>query len=291
MKLVTMTHSLEKRFGLKTAIKMLKDAGFDAYDCSLFNAMKNGEFSGEDALKKAREIREYSDAIAMPCLQTHTPSHASDLKGIKYFLDGIENEKLAVEISGILGAEVAVVHPTSITDAEGNYDMLYSKLIPIAKKYGLKIACENMFAWKNKLTIDIETVPTACGYSRDFVRQVDIANDETMVACLDIGHCHLPNNEKFEDMVKALGNKRLKALHVNDNNLIDDQHIFPFFGKINWDEVCKTLAEIDYDGNFTFEVDHFVEKFPNELLPEVLALLAATGRYLIDKINEYKKAK
>ena len=82
--------------------------------------MKNGEFSGEDALKKAREIREYSDAIAMPCLQTHTPSHASDLKGIKYFLDGIENEKKAVEISGILGAEVAVVHPTSITDAEGN---------------------------------------------------------------------------------------------------------------------------------------------------------------------------
>ena len=288
MKLVTMTRSLEKRFGLKTAIKMLKDAGFDAYDCSLFNAMKNGEFSGEDALKKAREIREYSDAIAMPCLQTHTPSHASDLKGIKYFLDGIENEKLAVEISGILGAEVAVVHPTSITDAEGNYDMLYSKLIPIAKKYGLKIACENMFAWKNKLTIDIETVPTACGYSRDFVRQVDIANDETMVACLDIGHCHLPNNEKFEDMVKALGNKRLKALHVNDNNMRDDQHIFPFFGKINWNEVCKTLAEIDYDGNFTFEVDHFVEKFPNELLPEALALLQATGRCLIAKIEEYK---
>ena len=29
MKLVTMTRSLEKRFGLKTAIKMLKDAGFD----------------------------------------------------------------------------------------------------------------------------------------------------------------------------------------------------------------------------------------------------------------------
>ena len=289
MKLVTMTRSLEKRFGLKTAIKMLKDAGFDAYDCSLFYAMKNGEFSGEDALEKAREIREYSDAIAMPCLQTHTPSHASDLKGIKYFLDGIENEKKAVEISGILGAEVAVVHPTSITDAEGNYEMLYSKLLPIAKKYGLKIACENMFAWKDKFSIDIETVPTACGFSRDFIRQVDIANDDAMVACLDIGHCHLPNNEKFELMAKALG-KRIQALHVDDNNMRDDSHVFPYFGNINWDEVCRVLAEIDYSGNFTFEVDAFIEKYPDELVPECLELLHATGRYLIKKIEEYKKA-
>ncbi len=289
MKLVTMTYSLEKRFGLKKAIKMLKDAGFDAYDCTLSYAMSKGEFSGEDALEKAREIRAYSDELGIPCAQTHTPSHSSDIKGIKYFLAGIEKEKTAVEISGILGAEVAVVHPTSVTDAEGNYDMLYSKLLPIAKKYGTKIACENMFAWKDKFSIDIETVPTACGFSRDFKRQVDIANDENMVACLDIGHCHLPNNEKFEDIVRALGNKRLKALHVHDNNLRDDSHIFPFFGKINWDEVCKALAEIDYQGNFTFEVDAFVEKYPDELLPECLTLLAATGRYLINKIEEYKK--
>lgn len=291
MKLVTMTRSLEKRFGLKKAIKMLKDAGFDAYDCSLGYSMSKGEFSGDDAIEKAREIREFSDKIGFPCLQTHTPSHASDIRSMEYFLNGIEREELAVEISGILGAEVAVAHPSSRTDVEGNYDMLYSKLLPIAKKYGLKIACENMFAWKDKLSVEIETVPTACGYSRDFIRQVDIANDENMVACLDIGHCHLPNNENFEHMIKALGNKRIKALHVNDNDMVNDIHIFPFFGKINWDEVCRLLAEIDYQGNFTFEVDAFIEKYPNELLPECLELLAATGRYLIKRIEYYKSTK
>ncbi len=289
MKLVTMTHTLEKRFGLKKAIEMLKNAGFDAYDCSLGYAMTKGEFSGDDAFEKAREIREYSEKLGICCAQTHTPSHASDIKGIKYFLNGIDVEKKAVEISGILGAEVAVVHPTSLTDAEGNYDMLYSKLLPIAKKYGVKIACENMFAWKDKFSIDIETVPTACGNSRDFARQVDIANDENMVACLDIGHCHLPNNEKFENMVKTLG-KRIQALHVNDNNLRDDLHVFPFTGAINWDCVCKALADIGYDGNFTFEVDFFMETYPDELLPECLELLHAIGRYLISKIEEYKKA-
>lgn len=289
MKLATMTRTLERKFGLKKAIKMLKDAGFDAYDCSLGYAMTHGEFSGDDALEKAQEIRKYSDELGISCVQTHTPSHASDIKGIEYFLAGIDVEKKAVEISGILGAEVAVVHPTSHTDAEGNYDMLYSKLLPIAKKYGLKIAAENMFAWKDKRCY--ESVPTACGYSRDFVRQVDIANDENMVACLDIGHCHLPNNEKFDVMVKALGNKRLKALHVNDNDLWDDLHVFPFFGGIDWDYVCKTLAEIDYSGNFTFETDPFMDKYPDELIPECLTLLEKTGRYLISKLEEYKKNK
>ena len=120
-----------------------------------------------------------------------------------------------------------------------------------------------MFAWKDKFSIDIETVPTACGFSRDFIRQVDIANDDAMVACLDIGHCHLPNNEKFELMAKALG-KRIQALHVDDNNMRDDSHVFPYFGNINWDEVCRVLAEIDYSGNFTFEVDAFIEKLVNK---------------------------
>ena len=282
MKLVTMTYVLEERYGLKAAIKMLKDVGFDAYDCTLGYSMNKGEFSGEDALEKAREIRKYADEIGMVCAQTHTPSHASDIKSMEYFLNGIEREELAVEISGILGAEVAVVHPSSRTDAEGNYDLLYSKLIPIAKKYGMKIACENMFAWKDKRAY--ESVPTACGTPRDFKRYLDIANDDAFVACLDIGHVHLPNNEKLDKFTERLG-AGLQALHVNDNDLWDDIHVFPFFGKINWDEVCRELAKSNYKGNFTFEVDNFLRKFPNEVLPEALELLHATGRYLINKIE------
>ena len=287
MKLVTSTATLEKRFGLYEAIKKLKEYGFDAYDCTLSVSMgKGGEFSGEDWREKAQKIREYSDALGMKCLQTHTPSHTSDLKGLSYFLNCIEEEKKAVEISGILGAEVAVVHPTSVTDAEGNYDMLYSKLLPIAKKYGVKIACENMFAWKYKP--DSETVPTACGTARDFVRYVDYVNDENFTACLDIGHSYLPNSEGAY-LIKALGHERLKALHVHDNDMWDDEHVYPFFGNINWDEVCRTIAEIDYTGNFTFEAHPQTSKFPDELLPYAFKLLEKTGRYLIDKIEEYKK--
>lgn len=287
MKLVTMTSLLEKRFGLKKAISMIKEYGFDAYDCSLGTAMSgNGEFSGNDCIEKAHQIREYSDSIGITCAQTHTPSHSSDIKGLTYFLNGIETEKRAVEISGILGAEVAVVHPTSITDVEGNYEMLYSKVLPIAKKYGLKIATENMFAWKYKP--DTETIPTACGTKRDFVRYIDYVNDDNFIACLDIGHSYLPNSEGAPEMIKALGSKRLKALHIHDNNLWDDEHVFPFFGNINWDDVCKALAEINYTGNFTFEADAFLAKYPNELLPECLTLLEKTGRYLIDRIEYFK---
>ena len=290
MKLVTSTSNLAKRYGLKKAIEMLKDAGFDGYDCSLSLPMADGGiFSADDYKEKAQEIRDYADTLNFPCLQTHTPSHASDIKGMTYFLAGVEKERRAVEISGILGAEVAVVHPTSVTDAEGNHEMLYSKLLPTAKKYGVKIACENMFAWKEKP--DTETVPTACGTSREFVRYVDMAKDENFVACIDIGHSYLPNTEGAESMIAALGKSRLKALHVNDNNMWDDEHVFPFFGKINWEPVCASLAKIDYDGNFTFESDALLAKYPDELVTVCLELLEKIGRYLISRIEYYKSLK
>jgi sugar phosphate isomerase/epimerase len=67
-------------------------------------------------------------------------------------------------------------------------------------------------------------------------------------------------------------------------------HVFPLTESINFDTVCKALAEIDYSGNFTFEADSTNERFPDELLPYTYRLLEKTGRYLIAKIEAYKEA-
>ena len=36
-------------------------------------------------------------------------------------------------------------------------------------------------------------------------------------------------------MIRALGGKRVKALHVHDNDLVRDVHTLPFTRKIDWD--------------------------------------------------------
>lgn len=286
MKLVTLTGALNKRFGLKEAIKRIKDSGFDGYDCSLFVAMASGyEFSGADYIERAKEIRDFADSIKLPCFQTHAPDPA--LRTNENIMASIEGTKRAIEISAILGAEIVVIHPAAITDAEGNWNMLYSKLLPLAKSLGVKIATENMFSWKDEK--EIETVPSACGTAEDFVKYIDYVNDESFTACLDIGHSEMVNCEGAPKIIRALGHDRLKALHVHDNDCWHDDHTFPFAGKINWENVCKALADIDYTGNFTFEADNFLRNYPNELMPECFALLEKTGRYLIDKIENYKR--
>ncbi len=285
MRLVTLTSNISRPFGLKGAIKLIKDSGFDGYDCSLFAEMRSGGyFSGDDYLERAKEIREYADSVGLPCLQTHSP--CPSLRTYEDILNYGDDQIRAIEITAILGAPIVVIHPACITDAEGNYEMIYSKLLPHAKAHGVKIATENMFSWK-----DIEegdTVPSACGTAADFVRYIDYVSDENFTACLDLGHASMMNCEGAPKMIYALGHDRLTALHVHDNDCLHDDHIFPFAGKMNWDDICKALADIDYSGDFTFEANEFLKGFPDELIPTCMELLEKTGRYLISKTEAYK---
>ena len=60
----------------------------------------------------------------------------------------------------------------------------------------------------------------------------------------------------------------------------------------------KALAQIDYTGDFTYEVVPlastsescgYKRKLPIELFPDFYRLMGATGRFLINKFNDYKK--
>lgn len=292
MKLVTTTDALEQRYGLKEAIRMIKDFGFDGYDCSLFESMKpQNPLSSYVAypadepihISYAKEVRAFADKVGIPCLQTHAPFPT--LRQNSTVERDIDIQIRALEISAILGAEIVVIHPQSSISFEENFELIYSKLIPKAKEFGIKIATENMFTRDKALG---QIVPAACGTPEEFKKYVDYAQSENFIACLDIGHTELPNTLGAVKFIKELGHERLKALHIHDNDKKNDNHTFPFTGSINWNEVCRALAEIDYSGNFTFEADATNYRIPDELLPYSYRLLEKTGRYLIKKIEEYK---
>ena len=284
MKLVTATQEFDRKYGLKTAIKLIKDYGFDAYDCNLYEAMKKGKpFASDDYLKRAEEIREYADNLGISCVQAHAPlPNVKTIEGIKA---AVEVHKKAIEISAVLGAEIIIIHPSSITDVKGNYELLYSHLLPVAKKNNIKIAAENMFV---RLDGALNIVPGACGTPEDFVHYIDYISDPYFTACLDIGHTCLPHTRPAQEFIRALGNKRLGALHIHSNSGHDDQHAIPFYGKADWDEICYELAKIDYQGNFTLEAYKFLLSFPDELIPYAVNLLHKSARLLMEKIEKYR---
>lgn len=45
-------------------------------------------------------------------------------------------------------------------------------------------------------------------------------------------------------------------------------------------------ADIGYDGDFTFEIDNCLGRFPVEFMPEVLRFLCALGRNMTKRIEE-----
>lgn len=291
MILSTQTDYLARNFGEERAIDIIADAGFDAIDLSLFG-LKNDDsrFLYPDYKDFSRKLKEKAEGRGLFFNQAHAPFPCSKL-------DDTYNSMIfdrlirAIEIAGIVGAKTIVVHPMHHLPYIGNEDVLmqlnidfYHKLAPYAKTAGVKIALENMWQ-RNSETKEI--VVSACSRTKEFAIWIDTLNDDCFTACLDLGHCGLYGYDAAET-IRGLGEKRLGALHVHDNDFFSDSHTAPFLGKMHWDTICKALAEIDYQGDLTLEADNFYNPFGPELAAASAKFLHDIGRRLIQMIDEQK---
>ena len=82
---------------------------------------------------------------------------------------------------------------------------------------------------------------------KEFVKFVD---HPLFHACWDTGHANCEGNQ-YDD-ITAIGSD-LFALHINDNRGYGDEHILPYLGTVNMDEIVNALLDIGYKGYFTFE--------------------------------------
>lgn len=282
MKLVMLTEEVSKRFGDETAVKLIKEAGFDGYDYSMFEHTDKFLFGDADYVAHAKKVRKAADDFGLPCLQAHAPCRY--MRTREQVLSVIPDYLRSIEICAILGCKLLVAHPGSRSTAEENKMYLYDKILPYAEDAGVVIATENLF--KRKVETEPETIPAACGTSEDFIKHIDLMNNPYFTGCVDIGHAEMVNCEGAANMIRKLGHDRVGALHVHDNDLFQDSHTTPFSGKINWNEVTQALKGINYKGNFTFENSKFMRGYPDELIPQCLKLIEQTGRYLIGLIEK-----
>ena len=264
MKLSTNMGNIMCRYDFAKSIDLMKQAGFEAMDYSLMDMVDDDcPYNGADYLEIAKKERAISDEKGVPVTQTHAPFtfKADQWDDPVYYNEVIFPRMVrCLEISGILGAKVCVIHPQHHWTYRGHEEEIFEKnmafyrsLIPHAARYGVKIGVENMFKRdKDRKYIDHDT----CSRSAEFIRYIDTLNSPHVTACLDVGHVALPiSDESAADVIRALGHDRLGALHIHDNDYTRDQHSLPYLGKLNWPEIAKALGEIDYQGDFTYEVN------------------------------------
>lgn len=287
MILSTQTDFLGRAYGEAEAIRMLAKAGFDAYDFSFFPMFDNPEYpmNGPGFREYAKSLRAVADGCGIICNQAHAPfaSSTGDADDDERRFAAIAR---SLEAAAVLGAKVIVVHPKQhlpyITHAAELKELnigFYKRLVPYCEQFGVKVACENM--WQENLAAG-RIIDSTCSRPGEFCEYIDAVGSPWVVGCLDVGHTAL-TDEDLGGFVRAMGPGRLQALHVHDNDLVEDSHTLPFTCKIDFSALVTALKEIGYQGDFTLEADHFLEKFPLPLVPDALGLLYKVGRFLADQ--------
>lgn len=219
----------------------------------------------------------------------HGPVHGRNFTDLALGLNEgayLELAKRSIRFATILDIPWVVFHGTKI--ASGNecpkeslaYNVqFYQKLLPVLEETGVGIALEN--------TADREQTEAGvarrnyCSEAYELVELIDTLDHPLVGACWDTGHANLQGLDQ-EVSLQALG-KRLKSLHINDNNGKQDEHLLPYQGTVNWDKVTNTLATIGYDGEFTYEAHMSVKHLPEELRDVGLRYAADLARYLAKK--------
>lgn len=287
MKISTSIDAAAHHIGEERTLELLAEAGFDAWDFSMFDMCKydwenkrlfpnDHPLAGNDYLAFARRLKRIGLDNGIHCNQSHAP-FPTRCKEIR------AHYKRAIECTAEAGGKICVIHPDNNKSPEENAEM-YFEILDFAKDHNVKIATENMWNWDNEKD---QSCFAACATPESFNAHLDAVNDDFFVACLDIGHAEMKGvNTNAVEMIHALGN-RLQALHIHDNDKWHDNHQIPFSMSIDFEPIVKALKEIDYKGYFTLECGTYLKDFNRDNVSEGLKNMAQSARKLVDMYEKF----
>lgn len=156
----------------------------------------------------------------------------------------------ALVIAKHLGAKYMALHPLmpfgqdSMEKSEEIYNInvkFFSALANVAKSLGVIICLENL---------PFKSFPIS--RTEDILTLIERIDHPNIKMCFDTGHAHILG-EHLSDSIRLIGKDRLRILHIHDNNGVDDAHLHPYDGTIDWSDVAEGLYDIGYDGVFSLE--------------------------------------
>ena len=226
-------------------VKLICDAGFKYIDIDFSNI---DVFMGSRWEDKAKKLNEYAKSLGAKFVQAHSPCSANPVVYDEKREPFIEETKRSFEVCKILGIENMVVHNGSVigmdkkTFFEEN-EKFSHELFPIMEKTGVNMCIENSTVIN---MAERYFFFDGCDM-REFIEKL---NHPLLKACWDTGHANIENHH-YKDIMD-LGN-HLTTIHVHDNNGRNDEHMMPYTGTMNFDELMCGLIDSGYKGYFTLE--------------------------------------
>ena len=185
-----------------------------------------------------------------------------------------------IRLAGALGAGGLVIHatPNPVFVPDADHPQIPARirtaaiasleeLLPVAQEAGTKILLENL--------------PYVCAYPLLTLRElrgvVDPYPASILGLVIDTGHAWVLGNDPCEE-IRAAGN-RLGGTHLQDVALQqpEDSHWVPTRGGLDWEAIRHELAEIKYNGGWTFEITAHEGEDADELARTARGVAAAWG--------------
>ncbi|MBR5307568.1 MAG: sugar phosphate isomerase/epimerase [Clostridia bacterium] len=250
MRLATTTEDFSRFCKTNTErLECIAKAGFKYVDLSQYVEKDGLEIYGCDNWRdNVKKLGEHAKRLGLTFVQSHSP-------GLNPFEEDrydhvVDIVKRSIEVCGILGIKNTVLHNGYIRDASFTKEAFleknvkfFSEFYPLLEEYGVNLLCENT----TKKNMPNWYFPTTGKEMVEFVKE---ANHPLVHICWDTGHCNCEGNQ-YEHIMDM--GKELYALHINDNTGRGDEHLMPYCGTLNMDDVMHGLIDSGYKGYFTFE--------------------------------------
>lgn len=255
------------------AVKELLDAGFAAAELS--------DEHGKMLLRRGnpgtegRKLKEYADGLGFSFPQGHLLLSV-DLCAP----DAVEILKPWLDLFLALGIRAGVLHASGGADltAEERFDR---RVRALAELTGYVRGSDFTVCLKNLRG------PGRPETAEDLNALIDaVGDDANLGICLDTGHLHLlkDREETQRDFIRIAG-KRLKALHIADNDTTGDMHLMPYGrGTVDWPQVMEALRDAGYDCLFNLEIPG-ERRCPLPVLRAKLRYCRALCTYMLDSVG------
>ncbi len=306
MEICIQTADVVDVLGFEKGYEAIRSAGFTAIDWNLDHAWKyaqlrDGNYRGKCIMEQPLDkvIEYYDEELSvirkngLKISQAHAPFPAY-FPGRPDVLEyAVDVYKRNIEYCDHAECGYLIIHGISheASDRENtpkdidDLNMkLYESLIPVLLKCKVTVCLENLFIGGRGICEGI------CADPYQAVRYIDSLNEkagkEVFAFCLDIGHLNILKKD-LRTYIPILG-KRIKTLHIHDNDGRNDLHMAPLTGTVDWNEFCMQLNQIGYDGDLDFETfnqTNIAMRTDKELLTPWIELICRTGEVFRRKIQ------
>ena len=235
------------RFSYTAMVDYFERVGIGAIDMSL-EGLDFSDGSWRSVLYAAsRRAQEKNISLPLCHLSFYMPNPKDGALMAKY------GEELmhGIDAAALMGIGRAVTHPIAFYSKDATYgdwvraNMAFlTPVVEYAKEKGVRICIENMPSYKE--------APDNHLYGSCALNISSLAEKLGCGICWDTGHANISGYRQSEQL--AVIGDRLDALHIHDNDGLQDSHLVPFDGNIDWDDVASGLRCCGFSGILDIEV-------------------------------------